>query len=81
MIEYLKKYKWSDFKDALYPLKDGVRKWNPPAEMKYCSRELNGVVVFFKTEGDMIAFDNRNEDLNDKTLTAHGKSLARKVYD
>jgi hypothetical protein len=81
MIEYLTQYNWQDYHDVLYPLKDGVRRFNPPVEMKYCSRTLDNKVVFFKTESDMIAYDNRDVScLKDERLLARGKYLAGVIH-
>lgn len=73
-IEYLRYYLWKDFDTEE---KRGVN--------KYFSREGNSkdvdFIVFFKTEGDQIAFDNCDNipPLNYQDVIDRGRNLKRKI--
>tara|TARA_R110002126_G_C10442338_1_gene499016 strand:+ start:598 stop:861 length:264 start_codon:yes stop_codon:yes gene_type:complete len=53
----LTEYKWRDVEPVLYPVVNGLKKFNPPVGMEWVVRTLSDMAIFFKTESDMIAFE------------------------
>ena len=88
-IEFLKLYLWNEYKNELNNrFVDGtfIPK-NPHLDFRYFSRignPLNNTdyVVFFKTEGDMIAYDNWNNipPPNAQELIDKGRNLYKKIW-
>ena len=77
-IEFLKRYDWKDHVNDIYPryYKDGTSIIPNDARKCFFSR-LNDDVVFFKTEADMIAFDNHDSPtLKYDHIKQRGKYLA-----
>jgi hypothetical protein len=87
LMEYLKLYPWEDYKDQLYD------KWyvdgtsvpkNPDPMLRYYSPVGNPkdkvYVVFFRTQDDMIAFDNWDVDgLKYQHMIDHGRNLYNRI--
>ena len=85
MIEYLQKYQWDDLYSVLHKKEHigggaYVTKFNPPEHLKYNSRLLDDSIIFFKSESDMIAFDNWEvPSIQDQRLVNRGKYLVNKI--
>lgn len=87
--EFLKLYPWEDYKDELCDRWLGVQLISKDSHVdcRYFSRigslsNNTDYVVFFKTEGDMIAHDNWNNipPPNAQELIDKGRNLHNKIW-